>query len=256
MNTIQVTVKDRLAIVGLNRGKSNAINAEMVKELHTLVKSIEFDDNIGGLIITGKENFFSAGLDLIELYDYDEAQIKAFWTDFMALQAAMVAFKKPMVAAISGHSPAGGCVLAICCDYRVMAQGKYIIGLNEIPVGLVVPDSIFKSYAFWLGQRKAYQYLMEGKLLSVDDALQAGLIDEISNPESVISTAERQIRKYMALNAKGWSESKLNLRKDLIALSSADQTEMLNQMTAQWWSAETRKALQMIIQNLQKPKTA
>jgi 3,2-trans-enoyl-CoA isomerase len=254
MNTLQVTVKDRLAVVALNRGKSNPINAEMVKELSMLIKSIEFDDNIGGLIITGKENFFSAGLDLIELYDYDENQIKAFWTDFMALQAAMVAFKKPMVAAISGHSPAGGCVMAICCDYRVMAQGKYIIGLNEIPVGLVVPDSIFKVYAFWLGQRKAYQYLMEGRLLSVDDALEAGLIDEISKPESVISTAERQIRKYMQLNAKGWSQSKLNLRKDLIALSAADQTEMLNQMANQWWSAETRKALQMIIQNLQKPK--
>src|ERR1700744_4167559 len=130
MNTLQVTIKDRLAVVGLGRGKLNPMNAEMVKELTVLIKSINTDDNIGGLIITGKENFFSAGLDLIELYDYDEDQIKTFWKDFLALQSTMVSFKKPMVAAISGHSPAGGCVMAICCDYRVMAQGKYIIGLN------------------------------------------------------------------------------------------------------------------------------
>jgi len=253
MNTLQVTIKDRLAVIALNRGKSNPMNAEMVKELHTLVHSIDNDDNIGGLIITGKENFFSAGLDLIELYDYNEEQIATFWKDFLALQAKLVSFKKPMVAAISGHSPAGGCVLAICCDYRVMAQGKYIIGLNEIPVGIIVPDSIFHLYSFWLGERKAYQLLMEGKLLSVDDALTAGLIDEISNPESVISTAEKQIRKYMQFNAVTWSQSKLNLRKHLIAAANADQSANLEQMIKQWWAPETRKALEMIIQNL-KPK--
>lgn len=256
MNTLNVTVKDRLAIVQLDRGKSNPMNAEMVKELTLLVKSINTDDNIGGLIITGKENFFSAGLDLIELYDYNEEQIKAFWVDFMALQAAMVSFKKPMVAAISGHSPAGGCVLAICCDYRVMAQGKFIIGLNEIPVGLIVPQNIFDLYAFWIGNRMAYQNLLEGRLLSVDEALQIGLIDEICNPESVISTAERQIRKYMQLNPQTWMQTKLNLRKDLITHAHADHTETLKQMITQWWAPETRKALQMIIQNLQKTKTS
>lgn len=255
MNTLQVTIKDRMAVIALNRGKSNPMNAEMVKELHMLVHSIDNDDNVGGLIITGKENFFSAGLDLIELYDYSEEQSRVFWNDFLALQAKLVSFKKPMVAAISGHSPAGGCVIAISCDYRVMAQGKFIIGLNEIPVGIVVPDSIFKLYSFWLGERKAYQLLMEGRLLSVDEALQAGLIDEISNPESVISNAEKQIRKYMQLNPATWSQSKLNLRKELITAATGDQTGALNQMLKQWWAPETRKALQMIIQNL-KAKSA
>jgi Delta3-Delta2-enoyl-CoA isomerase len=255
MNTLKVTIKDKLAIIALDRGKSNPMNAEMVKELTTLIQSIDTDDNIGGLIITGKENFFSAGLDLIEIYDYNEAEIAAFWRSFFALQAKMVSFKKPMVAAISGHSPAGGCVMALCCDYRVMARGKYIIGLNEIPVGIIVPDSIFDLYAFWLGQRNAYQYLMEGKLLSVDEALEVGLIDEICNLESVISTAEKKIRTYMQFNAATWSQSKLNLRKKLIAQAAADQTEMLNMMLKQWWAPETRKVLQMIIQNL-KQKSA
>jgi Delta3-Delta2-enoyl-CoA isomerase len=255
MNTLKVIIKDRLAIIALDRGKSNPMNAEMVKELTTLIQSVDADDNIGGLIITGKESFFSAGLDLIEIYDYNEEQTATFWRDFLNLQAKMVSFKKPMVAAISGHSPAGGCVMALCCDYRVMAQGKYIIGLNEIPVGIIVPDSIFNLYAFWLGGRNAYQYLMEGKLLSVDEALQVGLIDEICNPESVISTAERKIRTYMQFNAATWSQSKLNLRKELIAKASADQTENLSMMLKQWWAPETRKVLQMIIQNL-KSKSA
>lgn len=252
MNTLLVTIKDGVAIVGLNRGKSNPVNAEMVQELYDLVQNVEKDENVSGMVITGKENFFSAGLDLIEVYDYNEEKSRSFWKDFMALQSAMVAFKKPMVAAISGHSPAGGCVLALCCDYRVMAEGKFIIGLNEIPVGIIVPDGIFHLYAFWLGYRKAYQFLLEGKLLTVEEAFEHGLIDELSTPESVISTAERKVRTYLQHNPVTWRESKLNLRKELIAKVCADQSTTLNAILKQWWSPDTRSIVKTIIQNLKK----
>jgi 3,2-trans-enoyl-CoA isomerase len=161
-----------------------------------------------------------------------------------------------MVAAISGHSPAGGCVLAICCDYLLMAEGKFVIGLNEIPVGIVVPDSVFNMYAFWLGQRKAYQYLMEGKLLNVNEAFEAGLVNEICPPETLMDNAEKKARAYMKMNAVTWSQSKLNLRKDLVAKLSGDQMTTLNKMLEQWWSPATRKGLEMMIQNLKSKSTA
>jgi 3,2-trans-enoyl-CoA isomerase len=182
MNTIKVRIKDKIAVLSLDRGRSNAINSEMVSELHQMIRNIENDDSIAGLIITGKEGFFSAGLDLIELYNYDEDQIREFWVEFLSLVTSMVSFKKPMIAAISGHSPAGGCVLAICCDYRVMAEGKFIIGLNEVPVGIIVPESIFHLYAFWLGNAPAYRALLEGKLMNTQEALSAGLVDEVVKP--------------------------------------------------------------------------
>ena len=250
MNTLQLNTKDRLAILTLDRGRSNPINAEMVLELTAIIKEIAVDDQIGGVIITGKENFFSAGLDLIEVYEYNEEQSQNFWRDFLNLQMVLASFRKPIVAAISGHSPAGGCVLAICCDYRVMASGKYIIGLNEIPVGIIVPDSIFNMYAFWIGRRKAYQYLLEGKLLQVDEALRDGLIDEICDPVELMTRAEKKIRTYMQFNPVTWGQSKFNLRKELIRQNDIDQTDMLNVMLKQWWSPQTRQTLQMIIQNL------
>ena len=179
MNTIQVTIKDKTAVIGLNRGRSNAINAEMVSELSAMVKNVENDDAINGLILTGKEGFFSAGLDLIELYDYDESSIKKFWIDFLALVGTLASFKKPFISAINGHSPAGGCVLSICSDYRIMVDGKYIIGLNEVPVGIIVPDSIFHLYSFWLGQAASYRYLLEGRLMSTSEALENRLIDQL-----------------------------------------------------------------------------
>jgi enoyl-CoA hydratase/carnithine racemase len=227
----------------------------MVKELDACIKTLENDDSVGAVILTGKEGFFSSGIDLIEAYDYNEEQSRQFWIDFLALQNTLAAFRKPIVAAISGHSPAGGCILAICCDYRVMAAGTFIIGLNEVPVGIIVPDSVFNLYAFWLGQRKAYQYLMEGKLLKVDEALDAGLIDEITEPGKLMNAATEKVTAYMKLNPVTWSESKLNLRKELTSKLKADQTETLNKMLKQWWAPETRQGLQMMIQNLKSKNT-
>lgn len=252
MNTINVTIKDRLALITLNRSKSNALNREMITELGDMLHNINNDGNIGGAIITGKEHFFSAGLDLIELYSYNEEEIKSFWQLFMDFTAKIVAFKKPLVAAINGHSPAGGCVIALACDARVMAEGKYIIGLNEVPVGIIVPDSIFQLYAFWLGKANASRSLLEGKLFTPEEALSIGLVDELVNPASIMTAAERKIRKYMALEANTWQQSKLNIRKELIAATSADQAVTLEAMLDQWWAPSTRNLLKMIIENLQK----
>ncbi|MDB5088949.1 MAG: echA8 1 [Mucilaginibacter sp.] len=256
MSTFQITLHEGLAVITLDRGRSNPINHQMVKELTICIKTLENDDSVGGLILTGKEGFFSSGIDLIEAYDYNEEQSREFWVDFLALQSLLVAFKKPMIAAISGHSPAGGCILAICCDYRLMAEGKFIIGLNEIPVGIIVPDTVFNLYSFWLGQRKAYQYLMEGKLLNINEAFEAGLIDEISTPGNLMSAAEVKVRAYMKLNTVTWGQSKLNLRRGLISSLKTDQTDTLNKMLEQWWAPSTRKGLQMMIQNLKSKNTS
>lgn len=252
MNTIKVTIKDHLSLITMDRGKSNALNREMIIELNDMLNSISADPNIAGVIITGKAPFFSAGLDLIELYSYNEAEAESFWHLFLHFIANITSFKKPLVAAINGHSPAGGCIIALACDYRVMAEGKYIIGLNEVPVGIIVPNSIFNLYAFWLGSANASRSLLEGKLFSPDEALKAGLVDELVNPESIVTAAERKIRKYMGMERNTWEQSKLSIRKDLIASTSSDQGEALAVMLKQWWAPATRNILKTIIDNLQR----
>lgn len=252
MNTFKLSVRDHIAYLTLDRGTSNAINAEMVQELTDMLGNLEKDEQVAGLILTGKEGFFSAGLDLIELYDYNETEIKQFWHDFLNMVSVFAAFKKPMISAISGHSPAGGCVLAICSDYRIMAEGRYIIGLNEVPVGIIVPDSIFHLYSFWLGKATAYRYLLEGKLLRADEAQAVGLVDEVVDGKALLTAAERKMKQYIGFDATTWQQSKLNLRKELLEKVQADQSETLEVMLKQWWSPSTRSILKTIIQNLQK----
>lgn len=250
MNTIKVTLRDRTAVVTLDRGRSNAINAEMVAELTQIFYNIERDDSVLGVVLGGKEGYFSAGLDLIELFDYNENEIKSFWKDFLNLVSTLITFKKPLIAAISGHAPAGGCLLTLCCDYRIMADGKYIIGLNEVPVGLIIPESIFSIYSFWLGKAKAYRYLLEGKLVGPAIALEIGLIDEVVNIARVLTAAERQMQKYIMLDANTWQQSKLNLRTELINQINQDQTETIRKLLIQWWSPQSRAIVSTIIKNL------
>lgn len=251
MNFLKVDIKEGIAHVFMDRGSSNALSDAMLTALTAVLDQLEADDAVQGMLLYGKPGMFSSGLDLFELYDFDEEQMRDFWYKFIHLVQRFVRFRKPAVAAIEGHSPAGGCVLAICCDYRVMAEGEYGIGLNEVPVGIIVPDSIFDLYSFWVGRAHAYRLLLEGTLLSPQRALKMGLIDEMVIPQEVHQAALQQLRKYTQLDAATWQQTKLNLRKDLIEHFEKDPSEGIERVLGQWWAPSTRESIRKILDKLQ-----
>jgi len=230
------------------------MDLEVIDELITAVDSAENDPAVEGLILSGKEGFFSSGLDLITLYGYNEEQMEHFWSRFMILLQKLVSFSKPAVSAITGHSPAGGCVLALCCDYRIMAEGEYIIGLNEVPVGIVVPESIFKLYSFWLGSGIAYRSLIEGKLFTPQEALAIGLVDEVVELSRIQNAALRKVKSVTQFEKNAWRNSKQNFRKDLLNSLKSNQQETITQVLDQWWRPGTRAIMKTIIENLTQRK--
>lgn len=250
MSFFQVETRDNYVLVKMNRGKANPINTEFLHQMQALVHEINQDSAIRGVILTGQEHYFSAGVDVVELFDYDATAVRHFWSTLLSLLADMVASPKPWVAAISGHSPAGGCVLALCCDYRVMAQGDYKIGLNEVPVGVVVPVSILDLYASVIGSRLAYQYLLEGRLLSAAEAFHVGLVDEVVPMTEVVPQAALKLQQYLALNPVAWQNTKCHLRQSLVQ-KLQDQSALEDTLT-HWWSPETRASLQAVVSRLKK----
>jgi len=250
MNTLKITKQENYAIVQLDRGTSNAINLELLQELQQAFKDLAADDAVKGVVLTGKENFFSSGLDVIELYDYDEKKIELLFDNLYQAMNEMLAFPKPLVASITGHSPAGGCVLAICADYRVMAEGKYRIGLNEVPVGIIIPQYIFETYAYWLGRGKAAQFILEGKLASGDEALQVGLVDQLEAPENVLQASIDRMLFYTRFNANTWSKSKLAMRSALLGHYNVFDAGLKKELMEQWWSKETRAILGALVVKL------
>jgi len=254
MNFLQTRVEEHVYHILLDKGKSNALDIDAVNALIEAIDYAAQDPAIEGLILSGNEGFFSAGLDLITLYEYDNEQMVLFWKRFMTLLQKFIAFPKPTVSAITGHSPAGGCVLALCCDYRVMAEGEYIIGLNEVSIGIVVPQCIFQLYAFWLGSGPAYRNLLQGRLFTPSEALSAGLVDEVVSLGRIQTVALRQIKSMMQFEKNAWQNSKQNFRKDLLAYLAQDHDEAIRQVLEQWWRPSTRSILKTIIENLTQRK--
>lgn len=252
MTTIELSKEGKFAIVQLNRGKSNPINTQMLKELTTCFEDLGQDDEVTGAVITGKLPFFSAGLDVIELYNYDNDQVVELFESLFVAIRTMLSFPKPLVASITGHSPAGGCVLALCCDYRVMAEGKYRIGLNEVPVGIVMPTFIYHLYESVIGSKLAMQYILEGKLLTTHEGLDCGLLDEVVVEPKVLEKAKERLAFYTAFNQRTWQYSKLNMRQALLGHFEEFTEAMKAETLKHWWSEDTRQILGGLVAQLTK----
>ncbi|MCO4782151.1 MAG: enoyl-CoA hydratase/isomerase family protein [Candidatus Cloacimonetes bacterium] len=251
MDTVSLKIENHIATVTLNRGKVNAMNHQMIQELNTCFVELAQNNDVRGAILTGHPGIFSAGLDVVELYSYDREKINQFFLDFSILIKNMLSFYKPLISAINGHCPAGGCVLAICTDFRIMAEGDYTIGLNELPVGIVVPDPIYQIYSSWIGPSKAYQYIMEGRLLSVEDAKNVNLIQATTSTENVMNSSLEQVQKYIQFGP-AFIESKKNIRAAILKSFDLSFDEVFGRTIQTWWSEPSRKKLEFVIQQLMK----
>lgn len=251
---LKIHIEDRIQHILLKRGKSNAMHLEVVEELIDAFEKAQDDPAIEGVVLTGNEGFFTSGLDLITLYQYNEGQMRIFWEKFLELLYQLTAFSKPFVTAISGHSPAGGCVMAIAADYRVMAEGEFIIGLNEVPVGIIVPNGIFELYSFWIGKANAYRYILEGKLLKPDEALKIGLVDEVAPMNRIQNVAVRKIKSLAQYEKNAWKNTKSNIRQPFLEALKKDKNAVIDQVLEQWWKPTTRSILKTIIDNLTNKK--
>ena len=250
MEFLKTVTEEHILHVQLDHGTSNALHAPMVHELLEVVQKAASDPGIYGLVLHGKPGYFSSGLDLFALYAYNELEVRSFWHDYLQLITSLLALNKPVVAAISGHSPAGGCLLALTADYRIMAQGDFVIGMNELPVGIIVPTAIMELYGFYVGQAKAYQYLLEGKLFQPEEALKIGLIDEIVPANRIITQAERKMRKFLQNEPQSWQKTKKHLRQPLLQAFKQIPESQLEAMFSHWWSPAAQQILKMMVEKL------
>src|SRR5690606_5372216 len=122
----------------LARPPVNALDPVLVADLRAAVERAE-SAGVRALVLSGGPRVFSGGLDVPALLALDRPAMEAFLADLLELLRALATSPVPVIAAVTGHSPAGGAVLAIQCDYRVMAEGDFRIGLNEVAVGLPLP---------------------------------------------------------------------------------------------------------------------
>ncbi|UCD90702.1 MAG: enoyl-CoA hydratase/isomerase family protein, partial [Desulfobacterales bacterium] len=143
----------------LNRGKVNALNVKVVEEMHSALADFENDADTTAILMTGQGKFFSFGFDVPEVLSYSEQNFADFLNQFTRLYTYMFLYPKPIVAALNGHTIAGGGMLALACDYRVMVSGRAKISLNEISIGSSVFAGSTEMLRFCVGNRNATEVL-------------------------------------------------------------------------------------------------
>lgn len=237
--------------IQLARPPVNALTPELLSALRAALEAAP-DDGARGIILSGGAKVFSAGMDVPHLMGLDPAGLKAGWASLFAAARAIAACPVPVVAALGGHSPAGGCVLALCCDYRIMARGPFRIGLNEVQVGLVAPDCIQHLMRRVVGTYRAERLLVAGELVESENALAIGLVDELTDAEHVSQRALVWLEDLLKLPAQAMLATRRLARADLVSALGDFRDDDLDGFLAEWNSPSTQAALQALVARLGK----
>ncbi|XP_016979109.1 enoyl-CoA delta isomerase 1, mitochondrial [Drosophila rhopaloa] len=212
LTTVEVNDKTGIATLTMNRPPVNGLNLELLQDLKSSIDEIEGNKSRGLILTSSSSTIFSAGLDILEMYKPDKDRIRAFWTQLQETWLALYGSSVPTAAAINGHSPAGGCLLATSCEYRVMVP-KFTIGLNETQLGIVAPKWFMATFLSVLPQREAERALNQGRMFTTEEALKVGLIDETANSkEEAIEKCSAFIGTFAKVNPLARSLTKQQFR--------------------------------------------
>ncbi len=204
------------ALLHICREPVNSMNLELWQQLSGALQELEEDGDIRAVIfISGlKRDVFTAGNDINVLYaPKSSAELyREFWVTQNRFFARLYDSPLVTVAAIRGACPAGGCALALCCDYRVMTDFGNI-GLNEAALGIPVPEYWAKLMARTIGQRPAERLLPYGLMPSAQEALAIGLVDELVPAADLQSKAEQATQKMLQIADAPRQATKFHLRR-------------------------------------------
>ena len=204
----------RVREIRLARPPVNALNGEI---LNALVAAVHGASGESALLITGQPGLFSAGLDVPAILALDRASMAQVFATLWRAQQAIALSPVPVVFGITGHCPAGGTVLAIHADYRVMASGEFRLGLNEVQVGLFPGAVIHGAFGRLVGGHAA-QLLTRGALIDPATALRVGLVDELCEAAQCVPRALAVAQEMSALPREPMLRTRDLARRDLVQL--------------------------------------
>lgn len=216
----------------------NALGTAMMDHL------LERLEQAGGapVLLTGAGDAFSAGLNLKEVAGLDAAGMEAFLRKLEALISALYTYPGPTVAAVNGHAIAGGCVLALCCDHRVLRNDPAIrVGLNEVALGLRFPPAILRMVRERVSPQHQAEVLLGAGLHAPDGASRLGLVDEVvADP---VAAARERLAVYAGHPAPAYAATKAALRgTTLMPPSHAGSYEDAFREMLPSWASDDLKA--------------
>ena len=234
---LNVEERGEIAVIQIDRPPANAMDLELLEEGRRL--AIELTEREpAAVVITGREGYFSAGLDLKVVPNLDRAGQRTMVEGVNGLFASWYAFPRPVVCAVNGHAIAGGLILALCGDYRVgVGEGK--LGLTELRVGVPYPAVALEVVRAELGPRAARELVLRAALVDPGRALELGILDEMVDSGGPLDRAIEVASELAALPAATYAVVKRQLRGDAIAANERVVTGGGEPLLESWLGEET-----------------
>lgn len=172
-----VTKEAGYAVIQLNRPEVlNAINVQLMIELVDALETLDKDDGVRCVILTGNEKVFAAGADIKEMADASAMEMLS--RDQFARWDRIRKFKKPIIAAVSGFALGGGCEIAMTCDI-IVASETARFGQPEINLGVIPGAGGTQRLTRAVGKAKAMEMVLTGKTITAEEAKQWGLVNKV-----------------------------------------------------------------------------
>ena len=214
MPSISVEQRGAVTLVSIDRPPANAMSPDLLAE-GLEVSELIAKEQPAAVVLAGRPGYFSAGVDLKIAPTLDAAGQAEAVQGINRLFAAWYSLSIPVVAAVTGHAIAGGMILALCSDYRVVGRtGRY--GLTEIKVGIPYPMAALAVVRAELNPDAARRLALRADLVDADTALALGAFDEQVDDERVVERALEVAGEFAELPARAYRHTKLALRRETI----------------------------------------
>jgi enoyl-CoA hydratase/carnithine racemase len=194
---VRLEKQDSIGHIVLDRPPANSYDKAFMDELAAAVDDAAGDDAVKAILVrSASEKFFSAGADVSVFAKSGLDEQSAFVARANEAMSKFESTPKVVVAAINGHCLGGGLEMALCCDFRVAGEGSYRIGLPEVTLGLLPGTGGTQRLPRLIGRQKALDLMLRGTTMPPQDALAAGIVDEVVPAADLVEKALERVRAY------------------------------------------------------------
>jgi enoyl-CoA hydratase len=194
------------------------------------------------LLLTGHGDAFSAGLNLKEVASLDVAGMRTFLETLMDLTEALFRYPGPTVAAINGHAIAGGLILALVCDHRVVTSNpRARLGLNEVALGLRFPPRLLDTVRYRVPAQHHEAVMLQGPLVGPVDALRLGLADE--SADDVGARGRAVLEGLAKLPSSAYAAMKDDLRGAVGRDDAGSHQRFIDEVLPVWTGDELKQRI-------------
>ncbi len=202
-----------VALISMDDGKANALSKSGIAEIRSAIDDAVADESVGAVVLAGREGRFSGGFDLGVMTSGDFGAIVDLVADGGDLVRHIFHCDIPVVAACTGHALAAGALMLLGADVRVGADGPYKIGLNEVAIGMVLPDWGMTIARERLSKRHLQRSVANARITDPERAIDVGFLDRVVAPELVLDCAvEEAVGLASSLDPTAYRGTMANFR--------------------------------------------